>query len=86
MRELSEVYLLEKLRDLKDEIEERTSGIKWAIILSVFNLALNFASVVILWMIYSVLASHGAHAVVGAASSGTQQIAVIGGVIANGTS
>jgi uncharacterized membrane protein YpjA len=83
---MSEVYLLEKLRDLEESVKERTSGIKWAIALSVMNLVLNGATVIILWMIYSVLASHGAHAIGAAASSGTQQIAVIGGVIANGTS
>ena len=63
------------------EIWSRTKAI-W--LMSVLNLLLNAMSVHLLWLIYGALSHAGAPAAAAAASSATQQIAVVNPAPATG--
>ena len=81
MSTLNGVYLIEKFRDLRDYIEDKIrdleSSTRWLKVVVIYNAITNTLIVFLLWQLVTLLSA--VHGGATAASSGTQQIAVVSG-------
>ena len=76
-------YLMDKLRDLKEDVEERLKALEGSTKLLkaivIYNALTNTVIAFLLWQLVSLMAGHAHTVAQGAQAAANQQIAVIGG-------